>query len=159
RDRDEYRLLVGSTGDPASASVVRHGPERIEAPALSADGSRVAYELMPVDDWEIYVSNRDGSGETRVTREIQHDLQPQFLTPDRLLAAIGEARHRRSYLYDLTSGQRTRLFHNNTVRTIAPEYAWIPNAEGNKILISAERDGDTVSPERGVYLMDLSRKV
>src|SRR5262249_58194616 len=38
RDRDEYRLLVGSSGDPASGSVVRHGPERIEAPALSADG-------------------------------------------------------------------------------------------------------------------------
>ena len=46
---------------------------------------------------------------------------------------IGEARHRRSYLYELTPGsetapsgaRRTRLFHNNTVRTIAPEYIWV----------------------------------
>ena len=25
----------------------------------------------------------------------------------------------------------------------------------NEVLISAERDGDTVSPERGIYVMDL----
>ena len=42
------------------------------------------------------------------------------------------------------------------MRTIAPEYAWVPSADGTKVLIVAERDGDTVSPERGVYLMDLS---
>ena len=68
----------------------------------------------------------DGTNATRVTREIQHDILPQFLTNSTLLAAIGEPRHRRSYLYDLTSLTRTRLFHNNTVRTIAPEYASIP---------------------------------
>ena len=30
---------------------------------------------------------------------------------------------------------------------------------GTKVLIGAERDGDTISPERGVYLVDLTRKV
>ena len=54
---------------------------------------------------------------------------------------------------------RTRLFHNNTVRTIAPEYEWVPSADGTRLLIVAERDGDTVSPERGVYLVDLAKKV
>ena len=159
RTGDEYRLMAGSVGDPAAAATVRHGIERMEAPSLSRDGSRIAYELMPNDDWEIYVSARDGSATARVTREIQHDLMPQFLGPDRLLAVIGEARHRRSYLYDLATGQRTRLFHNNTVRTIAPEYSWTPSPDGTKLLIVAERDGNTVSPERGVYLMDLTRKV
>ena len=81
---------------------------------------------MPKEDWEIYVAARDGKDETRVTREIQHDILPRFLTNDRLIATIGEARHRRSHLYDLTSLKRTRLFHNNTVRTIAPEYVWAP---------------------------------
>jgi len=37
---------------------------------------------------------------------------------------MGEGRHRRSYLYDPETGERTRFFHNNTVRTIAPEYEW-----------------------------------
>ena len=33
-------------------------------PALSPDGSRVAFQMMTKDDWEIYVVDRDGSGES-----------------------------------------------------------------------------------------------
>ena len=159
REGAENRLMIAPTSDPANGAVVRKGPERIDAPSLSPDGSRVAFQMMPKDDWEIYVINRDGTGEARVTREIQHDVAPVFLTQDRILAAIGEPRHRRSYLYDLPAMTRMRLFHNNTVRTIAPEYSWTPGPDGSKVLIAAERDGDTVSPERGVYVMDLSRRV
>ncbi len=159
RDGDEYRLTIAPTITPAAGSVVRAGRERIDVPAWSPDGTRLAYQLMAADDWEIYVVNRDGTGETRVTREIQHDVLPRFLTATRLLATMGEPRHRRSYLYDLPSGKRTRLFHNNTVRTIAPEYAWICSPDGARVLIGAERDGDTVSPQRGVYLVDLTRRV
>ena len=105
--------------------------------------------MMVKDDWELFTMNRDGTGNARVTREIQHDIAPIFLTADRILAAMGEPRHRRSYLYDLPEMIRTRLFHNNTVRTIAPEYSWTPSPDGTKVLIAAERDGDTVSAERG----------
>ena len=104
---------------------------------------------MSRDDWEIVVVNRDGTGETRVTRDIQHDVLPQFLTETRLVGVIGEPRHRRSFLYDLQTGSRTRLFHNNTVRTIAPEYSWDISPDGSKMLLVAERDGDTVSPSAG----------
>jgi hypothetical protein len=78
---------------------------------------------------------------------------------------IGEPRHRRSFLYAPAPGvtnaayTRTRLFHNNSIRTIAPEYVWVPSPDGNQLLIVAERDGDTVSPPRGVYLMNLAAKV
>ena len=54
---------------------------------------------------------------------------------------------------------RIRLFHNNTVRTIAPEYQWAASPDGTQILIGAERDGNTVSPARGVYAVDLQHKV
>jgi len=159
RDGAENRLMVAPANNPSSAVVVRTGPERIDAPALSPDGSRIAFQMMPNDDWEIFVVNRDGTGLMRVTREIQHDVAPVFLSGNRMLAAMGEPRHRRSYLYDLPGAARSRLFHNNTVRTIAPEYSWSASADGTKILIVAERDGDTVSLERGVYLMDLNRRV
>jgi hypothetical protein len=159
REGDESRLMLAPTTDPGRGVIVRKGGERLDAPALARDGSRVAFQMMAKDDWEIYAIGRDGSGEARVTREIQHDVLPVFLTPDRILAAVGEPRHRRSYLYDLPSMTRTRLFHNNTVRTIAPEYSWAPSPDGARVLISAERDGDTVSAERGVYLMDLSKRV
>jgi hypothetical protein len=155
----ESQLHVARTDHPAESVIVRKGVQRIDAPALSPDGSHIAFQLMARDDWELYVIDRDGSGERRLTREIQHDLLPRFLTADRLLGVMGERRHRRSYIYDLATGERTRLFHNNTVRTIAPEYIWVPSRDGTRILISAERDGDTVSPERGVYLVDLSRRI
>jgi hypothetical protein len=159
REGPEYRLAVARTTEVASPVVARKGPERLDAPTLSARGGRVAFQMMPKEDWEIYTINRDGSNESRVTREIQHDVVPRFLDENRLLGMIGEARHRRSHLYDLATGTRTRVFHNNTVRTIAPEYAWVPNGDGRKLLIVAERDGDTVSAERGVYLVDLARKI
>ena len=151
--------MVGAPTGAAAA--IRKGSERLDAPALSADGRRVALQVMPKDDWEIVVLNRDGSGEQRLTRDIQHDLLPRFVGSDRILAVVGEARHRRSLLYDIgeLDVTRTRLFHNNTVRTIAPEYQWAVSPDGREVLIGAERDGDTVSPERGVYLVDLKEKV
>ena len=170
RSGTESRLMVASTTAPASPAAVRTGPERIDAPALSRDGARVAFQLMPREDWELYVINRDGSGQRRITREIQHDLLPRFLSDIRLLGVMGEARHRRSYVYDLPADTapedggtpdviRRRLFHNNTIRTIAPEYVWVPSPDGTRLLIAAERDGDTVSPERGIYHVDMRRRV
>jgi hypothetical protein len=134
--------------------------------------------MMPREDWEIYVIAADGSGETRITREIQHDLQPHFLTADTLLGLIGEGRHRRSYLYGLdeavqpegtaaamvgearggTPG-RIRLHHNNLVRTVAPEYAWAPSPDGKRLLVVADRDGNTITPERALTLLDRTAHV
>jgi hypothetical protein len=157
RTADESSLMAGTTGSPAAA--VKKTRDRIGAISVSPDGSRLAFQAMPKDDWELFVINRDGSNEIRVTREIQHDVSPRFVTNDLLLGATGEARHLRSSLYDLRTLRRVRLFHNNTVRTIAPEYSWTPSADGRQVLITAERDGDTVSPERGVYLVALDTQV
>jgi hypothetical protein len=169
RDGNEYNLMVGPT--TGMQVPIKRTTSRIEAPALSADGGRVAWQMMPRDDWEIFVADVAGSAltrERRVTREIQHDVLPRFIDGTHLVAMVGEPRHRRAYLYDVSVNDadapdatpaRTRLFHNNTVRTISPEYEWAQSPDGSRMLIGAERDGDTVSPERGVYLVDLTRKV
>ena len=157
RDGETTSLSVAPTLS-GQAKVIRSGRERMEAPALSPDGETVAYQLMTNTDWEIYVSDMAGN-HARLTRDIQHDLLPRFLTSTTVLGLIGEARHRRAHLYDLKAGTRTRLFANNTVRTISPEYVWLPSADGTKIVIQAERDGDTVSPERDVSVVDLTRKI
>jgi hypothetical protein len=137
---------------------IRSGEDRMSGLALSPDGRRVAYQLMTHTDWEIYISDRNQTHH-RLTHDIQHDLLPRFLTNDTLLGLMGEARHRRAQLYDLSAGTRTRLFANNTIRTISPEYIWVPSADGRHLLIQADRDGDTVSPERGVSVVDLTRTV
>jgi hypothetical protein len=95
----------------------------------------------------------------RLTREIQPDLNPVFLTSDRVMALMGEARHRRSYIYDVNTLERRRLFHNNSVRTIAPEYQWTSSSNGSMVVIQADRDGNTISTERGLYATDLTRRV
>lgn len=159
REGAETRIMVADVAAPAKGAVAYASAARLDAPMLSPDGSHVVFQMMPREDWEIFVAPRTGGTPVRITREIQHDILPRFLTGDRLLGLIGEPRHRRSYLYDVATGERTRLFHNNTVRTIVPEYAWTASTDGTKVLIVADRDGDTVSTERGVYLVDLSRKV
>src|SRR5262249_11687982 len=88
-----------------------------------------------------------------------HDVLPRFVSSNALIAMIGEPRHRRSYLYDLAGERRIRLFHNNTVRNIPPQYQWAPSPDGMQLLIGAGRDADTVSPARGVYLVDLAHTV
>ena len=155
----EFAIVVLPMTGNDTATVVRRGTDSLAAPALSPSGKVVAYQMMTEHDWDVYTSARDGSAETRVTRDIQHDLQPRFLDDSTLFAVQGEARHRRSFMYDLKTLTRRRLFDNNTVRTIAPEYEWAPSPSGTRVLIVAERDGDTVSPERGVYVMDLTQRL
>ena len=151
------RVHVARVAELASAVVVHQTTDALDAVALSPDGGRVTFQQRPREDWELFTMHVGERTLERVTREIQHDLMPQWLDSSRLLAVMGEARHRRSYLY--ADGERTRLFHNNTVRTIAPEYEWVPSPDGTKLLIVAERDGDTVTPHRHLWCMDLTREV
>lgn len=155
-DTTHVRVLRVADGRVTTAASTT---DRVDMPALSPDGRTVAYMRMPRDDWEIFLAPAEGGSERRLTREIQHDLMPRFLTNDRILAVMGEARHRRSYLYDVRTGERTRLFHNNTVRTIAPEYEWAATTDGTRVAIVAERDGDTISPERAVHVTELRHEV
>jgi len=131
--------------------------------AISHSGDFAVVQGRPREDWELFLVPLVGSREerevTQMTREIQHDLYPTILADGRVLAMKGEGRHRRSHLYDLQTGEKIWLFRNNTVRTVAPEYEWAPSPDATKLLLVAERDGNTVSPERGVYLMDLTQKV
>lgn len=164
-------VTVASPDAPASLTLTsltdRNAPVRVlaagmrlGAPAISPDGRRVAYQKMLREDWELFVVNAaDSREERRLTREIQHDLLPAWLSNERLLGKMGEARHRRGHVIDVVSLERTRLFHNNTLRTVSMEYAWAPSPDGARVLVVADRDGNTISPERAVYLTDLTREV
>ena len=162
--------MIGSEGEQNTLEVLRpdaadepavlvRTPRPLDRPALSPSGALVAYQKAPLHDWELFVVPSAGGAERQLSWEIQHDLFPVFLDEVTVLALKGEARHRRSYVYPVTGGPPSRLFHNNTVRTIAPEYEWVATPDGDRVLIVAERDGDTVSPERGLYLVDRTRTV
>ncbi len=157
REGGEWTIRYGRIG--AEPAVLVRSPRPLADPAISPDGALLVYQGMPREDWELYTVPTAGGEPRRLTYEIQHDIAPQFVSGGRILAVMGEGRHRRSYLYDPATGVRTRLFHNNTVRTIAPEYEWAPRPDGQVVAIVSDRDGDTVSPESGLYITDLRRTV
>lgn len=159
-------LDLESNGPP---EVIYQSGLPLADPAPSPSGRSIAFATVFRDDWEIVAIDRRSGLAHQITHEIQHDRHPFFLGETELVAIKGEARHSRAYLYPLSAlptyempgdfARRIRLFHNNTVRTVAPQYAWDPSPGGQQILVTADRDGDTLSPERGIYLVDLRRKV
>ena len=155
----EFAVRYVNLGASLEPTTIKKSPERIVSVALSPDASRIAYDMTCTRNTEIFCIRTDGTEEKRLSREIQPDRSPQFVTGTLVLAVKGEPRHSRSYLYDISTLSNVKLFHNNTLRTIAPEYEWTASPDGTLLLISAERDGDTISPERGVYLLDLTRKI
>jgi len=132
---------------------------RLADVSFSPQRDKITFSEMVENDWEIFVVDTDAQNLKRVTSEIQHDRLGHFVSKNLLIGIKGERRHQRSYLYNLETGRHIRLFHNNTLRTIAPEYEWAIHPGGQRILFVSERDGDTMSPERGVYLMDMSQKI
>ncbi len=138
---------------------IKKSAERIGSASPSPDGSAVVFDMTYTRNGEIFLIGTDGRNEVRLSREIQPDRAPRFLTADAVLAVKGESRHSRAHLYDRRAPGAVQVFHNNTLRTISPEYEWAADPSGSKILIVADRDGDTIAPERGVFLVDLGRKV
>ncbi|MEX2283026.1 MAG: M20/M25/M40 family metallo-hydrolase [Gemmatimonadota bacterium] len=159
RAENQNAIQVISVMPESAPTEVKRTAQPLANPVLSHDGSKVVFQQTLRDDWELFVVDADGKNESRITRDIQHDHTPRFVAGDNVMALIGENRHRRSFLHNLATRERTRLFHNNQIRTVSMEYFWTVSPDGNRLLIVADRDGDTISPERGVYILDLTTKV
>jgi Tol biopolymer transport system component len=76
-DRDIYAVDV-STGDTTRLTT---DPARDEYPALSPDGSAIAFTRQNDGDADLFVMNADGSGLTRLTSGPGIDLRPTW-SPD-----------------------------------------------------------------------------
>lgn len=155
----ESVLSLVKLNENLTPTVLKKTTERIGSASPAPDGSAVVFDMTYTRNGEIFTIKSDGKGEARLSREIEPDRAPRFLNLDQVLAVKGEPRHSRAYIYDLKTLTNFRVFHNNTIRTLAPEYEWVAVPAGTKLLVGAERDGDTISPDRGVYLVDLTKKI
>jgi len=163
-------FMVNDDGDTAihSVDLNSRSPEAIEMvsssdpiqnPALSPDGSKLAYMLREGISWNLHmVHTADGTHE-QLSFDIQHELFPHFLNDEKVLGMMGESRHRRSHIYDVNTKDFYRLFHNNSIRTVSMENDWEPSPNGTKLLVVAQRGGDTIAPEQGVYLVRIGDKI
>ncbi len=156
---DQSVIFTLALKERAEPKIIYESLNRLADLHFSPQGDKITFSEMAVNDWEIFVVQTDGQNLKRVTSEIQHDRLGRFVTENLLIGIKGERRHQRSHLYNLETGGQIRLFHNNTLRTIAPEYEWAIHPSGKKVLFVSERDGDTMSPEQGVYLMDMENKI
>ena len=156
---DTNRVNVRALNAPQESQNMVSTVESIASPALSPDGSQLAFNKQPGISWQVYLADTEEGTTEQFSRDIQHELFPEFLDDETLLAKMGEFRHRRAHVYDLDSGDFHRVFHNNTVRTVSMEYEWEPSPSGDRVLIRAERDGNTISDEEGVYLTDLTQTI
>jgi len=156
---DTTRFHIRRLTAPDASRTVYRTTATVRSPALSPSGRHLAFNQQPGISWQVYLTDTETGDTRQFSRNIQHELFPHFLSDDRLLAKMGEFRHRRSHVYDISTGAFHRLFHNNTIRTVAMEYAWVPSRAGDRLLIRAERDGNTISEEQGLYLVDLTARI
>jgi Tol biopolymer transport system component len=159
QDGGEWTINAVKLEGDLTPAVIKKSADRIGSVALNGDGTTAAFDMTYTRNGEIFAIGTDGKNEIRLSRESEPDRAPRFLDAGRVMAIKGESRFSRAYIYDLKTGAPLRLFHNNTLRTIAPEYDWAADPSGTKVLIVADRDGDTISNERGVYLVDLARRI
>ncbi len=158
-DGETHIHTVNLDGSDYRQTTLISSEDPVQNPALSPDGSTLAYMVRSGISWDIHmVHTADGTAEP-LSYDIQHELFPHFLDDNRVLGMMGEARHRRSHIYDVNTKEFYRLFHNNTVRTVSMEYEWEPSPDGKHLLVVAERDGNTITPERGVYLIRIGEKI
>ncbi|REL29164.1 hypothetical protein DYD21_15025 [Rhodohalobacter sp. SW132] len=147
------------SGEDYEAITLVSSEDAIQNPALSPDGSKLAFMIRSGISWDIHLVHTADGSEEPLTFDIQHELFPHFLDDERVLGMMGEARHRRSHIYDVSTKEFYRLFHNNSVRTVSMEYEWEPSPDGKHLLVVAERDGNTITPERGVYLVRIGERI
>ena len=107
---------------------------------------KIAFNSDRDGNWEIYVMNPDGSGQTRLTNNNYNDKWPSW-SPDGTKIAFSRDLNGNWEIYTMNadgSGQ-TRLTNNNGPWDLGA--SWSP--DGTKILFISHRDGDS-----DIYLMN-----
>ncbi len=120
-----------------------------DSSVISRTGSQIAFSSNRDGDWEIYVMNADGSGQTRLTFDDGLDDSPSW-SPDGLQIAFTSRRHGNSEIYvmDADGANQRRL-------TVHDSSDWHPRWSplGDRIAFTSTRDGSTevytVSPDGG----------
>ena len=86
------------------------------SPSWSPDGSRIAFASERDGSFEIYVMNADGGGQTRLTRNLESDLDPAW-SPDGRSIAFTTNRDGNNELYLMSAdGTRADAAHDERVR-------------------------------------------
>ncbi|MCH8274254.1 MAG: PD40 domain-containing protein [Armatimonadetes bacterium] len=83
------------------------------SPAFSPDGPKIAFASTRDANWEIYIMNADGSGQTNLTNNVAYDDVPAF-SPDGSMIAFTSYRdgNREIYIMNANGSGQTNLTSN-----------------------------------------------
>ncbi len=132
-DPDLFRLDLGS----GKNGLLAGGQGVQSAPAVSGDGSRIAYSQTNGTESEIYVCGPDGGGSHRVTRFPGINTSPAWSPDSRQIAFTSDrAGTPQLYVMDSDGGGARRLTFDGQWNDQAD---WSP--DGDRIVYSSRRDG------------------
>lgn len=152
-DRDGFTELYAATRatlrDPAQWSQLTQGYSPARAPALSPDGSRLAFQSRKDGNWEIYTLDLTTGAIARLTKDLAYDGAPAW-SPDGKQIAFESYRAKDLDIWKMNS-DGTGLV-DLTVTSSAYDFApvWSPDAKtilfttwetGTKQLFAMSSDG------------------
>jgi Tol biopolymer transport system component len=127
-------------------------------PAVSPDGQRIAFTRQLTDgNFEIFVMNADGSGETNLTNDPATDLRPDW-SPDGSRIAFNSNRGAGGQIYIMNSDGSAPAPVTSVTGGAADEAAWSP--DGSLIALTHSTDigqtGIAVVRADGTAFQDLT---
>ena len=152
-ERDGYEELYGATFDTISDSTIwrqlTNGYSPARAPALSRDGTKLAFQSRKDGNWEIYVLDLNSGKITRVTNALAYDGAPTW-SPDGKQLAFESYRAQDLDIWKMNAdgSNAVNLTADSPSYDFAP--AWSPDgktivftswATGNKQLFAMTPDG------------------
>ncbi|MFA6449497.1 MAG: DUF5050 domain-containing protein [bacterium] len=137
-NRDGNYEIYSMNSDGTNPVNLTNNPASDFEPALSPDGTKIAFRSIQGGNDDIYVMNIDGTGIVRLTNNLAVDSWPSW-SPDGSKNAFTTNRDGNNEIYVMNSdgSSQVRLTNNAAVDSYS---AWSP--DGSKIAFSTNRDGN-----------------
>lgn len=104
-------------------------PQGCFEPAVSPDGSEVAYVCSKDGDPELYVMRADGTGERRLTFFYQEDREPRWSPDGKWLSFISNREGRDRYFLVRPDGTQLRAVSGGATTLDERELVWSPDSQ------------------------------
>jgi tol-pal system beta propeller repeat protein TolB len=123
---DLVRIEPGAGAEEQTLLSVREGSFE---PAVSPDGSEIAFVSSREGDPEIYVMRADGTGERRITAFHQEDREPRWSPDGKWLTFISNREGRDRYYLVRPDGTQLRTVSGAATKLEERELAWSPDGQ------------------------------